>query len=227
MKGVLIVHHGTLDKEAKKRSFDVLYKESLTLADVVYECVVSLKIAKALGMLSLEEAMKKMCDQGVDDLHIYNTFVIPGRSYQLFLKTIVPYTTFFKHLTLEEPLLHKGADFSEIVRILVNIYGIKEDKNYLLAAHGSSDEILKLYQSLQAAFLKLGFEEVHLCLLDGRPDVKEVMDALDPNKPVVVCPFMMCAGTHIAHEVKAEKAGLLEDVLRAHDFDVTVIDQGL
>ena len=75
MKGILIVSHGTLDQEAKARSLDLLYEENKQRAEIVLACFVSKKTIVGNNMLSLDEAMKKMLELGVDDLHIYNTFV--------------------------------------------------------------------------------------------------------------------------------------------------------
>lgn len=226
MKGILIVHHGTFDHEAKARSLDRLYQESLHLADVVMECYVSQKILAKEG-LSLDDAMKKMCDLGVDDLHVYNSLIVPGRAYKQFLKTVIPYSTFFRHLTLEKPLLNEQTDFSNLARILAKNYPIEADKQYVLVGHGADAEVNKMYSRLEAAFLKLDYTQVHFALLRGHPAIEDLFDVLDPKKKVIVCPLMMSAGHHVAHDVKDDQESSIERKLIDAHFDVEVLDQGL
>ncbi|HBG85632.1 MAG TPA: hypothetical protein DDW57_07330 [Erysipelotrichaceae bacterium] len=227
MKGILIVSHGTLDQEAKARSLDLLYEENKQRAVIVLACFVSKKTIVGNNMLSLDEAMKKMLELGVDDLHIYNTFVIPGDIYHHFLTTIIPYEAFFKRFVIEKPLLHENSDFSSLARMLTREYAIKPNQTYLLVGHGSSPHTNKLYAFLEAAFMKQQTTNVHLVLMHGHPSIDDLMPTLHTKQKIILLPLMMSAGHHVAHDVKQFKKSSIETKLLEHGFEVEVIDKGL
>ena len=227
MKGILIVSHGTLDQRAKARSLDLLFEENKQRADIVLACFVSKKTIAGQNVLSLDQAMKKMLDLGVDDLHIYNTFVIPGDIYHQFLTTIIPYEAFFKRLVIEKPLLHENCDFSLLARMLTREYAMKSTRTYLLIGHGSTIQTNKLYAHLEAAFKKQAMTNVHLVLIHGHPSIDDVMPTLNKKQKIMLCPLMMSTGHHVAHDVKQYKKSSIETKLLENNFDVEVLDQGL
>lgn len=158
--GILIVSFGTTYKEARKLSLEQIENtiSSTYKSFLVYKAYTSKIVQKCIyeneGIFIPDtcQALQKMLEDGIDNIYILPTHIIPGEEYNKILAAAGKYKDKFNIIKTAMPLLSSGKDFELTANILNHRYGFDNTGNgsaVILMGHGSEHAANKCYSQFQ------------------------------------------------------------------------------
>lgn len=228
-KAILVVSFGTSHLEQKAESIDPCVSsigEAFRGWDI-YESFSSdflrkkLKERNGLVILSPEEVLEKLKEEGYKKVVIQPLFLIEGIQYDKLIELANHYREYLS-VEVGKPLLSEKEDYEALVTGLESVY--KDDTSeFLILGHGSSHEGHHAYSILQEV---LDRTSLRTCVttLEERDQIH--------NLPFQGCvltliPFMLVAGNHIIEDVLGEREDSWMSGLTELGYEVEVVQRGL
>ena len=96
-------------------------------------------------------------------------------------------------------------------------------------AHGSPHPSNAFYDTIQSRFMQLGFRNVFVYTVEGRPRLSDVIPYLKRAhvRSVTLMPLMMVAGTHVKRDMLGDGGESHKASLEAEGFEVHAYLKGL
>lgn len=229
---ILLISFGTTVKEAGEKGIESIYRE---LSDAnrdlpVYQAYTSkvvIRVLKEQGIYrnTVEEAILEAWNDGIQRLYVLPTHIIPGLEYEKMLKTLRRYRLDFEVLEIAPAVLSEEADCDKLVPVWKDMLGFDENTEYVLMGHGTEHSANVRYEQMQRAFEKQGFSNVHMALVEAKPDLEDVLGKLRQRKvsKVVLHPFLLVAGDHARNDMRQVFAKRLEE----EGYEVQTVIKGL
>lgn len=257
-RAILIVSFGTSYRDARERSLDLILQDVAEFVNgvimgrlaeqqnpatsvdgeiLVYQAYTSGIILKALAgegvqIPTVEGAVRQILAEGVKELIVVPTHMIPGIEYHKMLDILERYRSKFDKLIVTTTVLEKQQDCERLVAVLQEILTFQPDVEYILMGHGTEADANIRYSQMHEAFIKTGLDNVHIASVEAKPDLEDTMERLNKLKEqkviakVVVQPFMVVAGDHAKNDMAGEQDSYVSRLLEA-GFQVKAVVKGL
>lgn len=180
---------------------------------------------------NVDQAMKKLVEDGVQTLIVQPTHVMSGIEYDQMMASVEPYRSAFGRFAVGEPLLSSAGDYERVVEIVAE--AAKEwDRDgtaVVLMGHGTDHEANEDYTRLDGCFKAAGYINYIVGTVEAVPGLLEVKAELGKNgaKRVVLLPFMIVAGDHANHDMAGDEEGSWNRELRDEGYEVECVIRGL
>lgn len=239
-KAILIVSFGTSHRDARVHSLDKIASDIVEISkDIpVIQAYTSGMIVKKLAaegvkIYTVEEAFQAAILMGAEELYIISTHMIPGIEYDKMKSTLRlcadKNSGSIRKIKIATPVLAEKKDCSALIPVLQEIYGFRDDYEYILMGHGTRATANERYVQMNEAFVKAGFHNIHIASVEAKPDLEDTISILKEKKnfkKIMVHPFMIVAGEHAENDMAGTKDSYITR-LEAEGYRAQAIVKGL
>lgn len=235
-KGILVASFGT-SHEASRRSTICEVEELVraafpgSMVESAYTSRIVRGILKKRGInaVSPEEALEKMAENGVDELIVQPTHLIPGEEYEKLLQAVREYKGRFAVVRAGQPLFSATRDLLEAVSLLNSRFPEEEGTCVLLMGHGSAHPANMVYSALSYMMHKSGRKDILIATVEGYPSFDEVLPELLEKgfRKVMLAPLMLVAGDHAVNDMAGSGPDSWKSILENEGLGVAVQLKGL
>lgn len=235
-KGILVVSFGTSYLDTMKKTISVIEQEiSERFQEYrVYRAFTSgmiirkLKRTENLAVDTVQEALNRMKEDGIEDVIVQPTHIINGVEYDRMMKDLMENMFLFRRIRVGKPLLSSVDDYKKSIHAVMAETRLEDDEMLVLMGHGTDHHANSAYPTLEYTFHALGYNQVLVGTVESFPELKNVMAKLEISgkKKVALMPFMLVAGDHAKNDMAGEEDSWkceLEDA----GYEVRVIMKGL
>ncbi len=174
-----------------------------------------LKERDQLEIDNVKQAMERLIADGVRDVVIQPTHVMPGIEYDGVIAQIGAYRERFHSMKVGRPLLVEDRDYDTLIAALAEETAPynTSDTAMVFMGHGTEHAANATYPKLQQKLNQAGFHNFFIGTVEAEPTVEDVLAEVRKTnaKKVVLLPLMVVAGDH-AHN---DMAGDAEDTWKA------------
>lgn len=238
-KTILVVSFGTSYNDSRALTLDAIEQEiakanpdwDVRRAYTAQTIIDKLAQRDNLQIDNVIQAMDKLVADGVKELVIQPTHVMPGYEYDDVVREVTPYAEKFEKFSIGKPLIFHPEDYDAVIDALVNNMPEvgKEEIAVVLMGHGSYHYANAIYSELQYLLHAKGYENVFVGTVEGVPTVDHVIAAVTANgaKTVVQYPLMIVAGDHANNDMAGEEDDSWNTLFTNAGFQVENRIQGL
>ena len=180
---------------------------------------------------NVTEAMDRLIADGVKEVVVQPTHVMPGFEYDDVMAEIADYADKFKSMKVGNALLTSDKDYDAVVAAL-----LEETAEYnaegtavVFMGHGTHHEANETYTRLQKRLHAAGATNYFIGTVEGSPLVEDVLAAVqdtDATK-VTLLPLMIVAGDHANNDMAGDEEGSWKDVFTKAGYEVECVLKGL
>lgn len=235
-KGILVVSFGTSHLDTMKKTISVIEQEiSERFQEYrVYRAFTSgmiirkLKRTENLAVDTVQEALNRMKEDGIEDVIVQPTHIINGVEYDRMMKELMENMFLFRRIRVGKPLLSSVDDYKKSIHAVMAETQLEDDEMLVLMGHGTDHHANSAYPTLEYTFHALGYNQVLVGTVESFPELKNVMAKLEISgkKKVVLMPFMLVAGDHAKNDMAGEEDSWKSELEDA-GYEVRVIMKGL
>ncbi len=237
-KGLLVVSFGTSVAETREKTIAAIERDLAAAFPErkFYRAWTSgiirrkLSATEGLEIDSVEEALERMQADGITDLLVQPTHMLPGEEYGKVLRALDAAASRFARLRLGKPLLTAEADVNAVAALLEEAFSdVGPDELLALMGHGSAEAEPNYYLLLAEAFRRDGKDNFCIGTVEEAPGFAPVLEAARARKPkcVRMLPFMVVAGDHALNDMAGEGEDSWAGMLRKEGFAVDCILKGM
>lgn len=235
-KGILVVSFGTSHLDTMEKTISVIEREiSERFQEYrVYRAFTSgmiirkLKRTENLAVDTVQEALNRMKEDGIEDVIVQPTHIINGVEYDRMMKELMENMFLFRRIRVGKPLLSSVDDYKKSIHAVMAETQLEDDEVLVLMGHGTDHHANSAYPTLEYTFHALGYNQVLVGTVESFPELKNVMAKLEISgkKKVVLMPFMLVAGDHAKNDMAGEEDSWKSELEDA-GYEVRVIMKGL
>lgn len=235
-KGILVVSFGTSHLDTMKKTISVIEQEISECFQEyrVYRAFTSgmiirkLKRTENLAVDTVQEALNRMKEDGIEDVIVQPTHIINGVEYDRMMKDLMENMFLFRRIRVGKPLLSSVDDYKKSIHAVMAETQLEDDEMLVLMGHGTDHHANSAYPTLEYTFHALGYNQVLVGTVESFPELKNVMAKLEISgkKKVVLMPFMLVAGDHAKNDMAGEEDSWKSELEDA-GYEVRVIMKGL
>lgn len=235
-KGILVVSFGTSHPDTLDQTISVIEKEigekypeyAVHRAFTSETVIRKLKRRENLRVDTVQEALRKMAQEGIAKVAVQPTLVINGLENDRMMKVLLDNMKLFREMSVGKPLLSSVEDYKKAIHAVMCEIDIKEDEVLVLMGNGTDHHANSAYPMLEYTFHALGYKYVLVGTLDSFPDLHNVRTKLEISgkRKVVLMPFMLTAGDHAKKDMAGEEDSWKSE-LEAEGYDVRIAMRGL
>lgn len=173
------------------------------------------------------QALKKIFEQGYQELVCQSLHVINGYEYESTHKEIMQSVGQFEQLSLGKPLLTEQSDYETVTEIFRD--SVPKDEALLLMGHGTYHFANASYCMLEEMFRCQGMDNIFVATVEGFPDIHHIISKIKKTgfTKVNLMPFMIVAGDHAINDMAGEDDDSWKNILQSQGFSVDVTLKGL
>ena len=180
---------------------------------------------------NVTEAMDRLIADGVREVVVQPTHVMPGFEYDDVMAEIAEYADKFDSMKVGEPLLSSDDDFDAVVATLIEETAEynAEGNAIVFMGHGTEHEANATYARLQKRLNAAGCDNYFVGTVEATPSLDDVLAAVqatDATK-VVLLPLMIVAGDHANNDMAGDEEGSWKDVFTKAGYEVECVLKGL
>lgn len=184
-----------------------------------------------IDIYNVKEAMESLVSDGVKDVVIQPTHVMPGFEYDDIVAEVESYADKFESFKISSPLLSSDEDYSALAECIAN-----ETKEYntegtaiVYMGHGTEHEANATYLKLQKTFEDKGFANYFVGTVEAEPDLEDVMELVSKSgaQRVVLLPLMIVAGDHASNDMAGDEEDSWKSQFEAEGYEVECVLKGL
>ena len=223
-KALLVVSFGTSFDDTREKTIDAIENDlQKAFPDrAFYRAWTSKKICKKLasrGVVydSVAEAARRMASDGVTDVLVQPTYMIPGMEYVWMLEDLVKGPK-FESVTVGKPLLCDEADVADLAAAMERTYpDVKDDEMLVWMGHGSEKREFPAYELLDAQFAKDGYPQFCIGTVEFLPGFEPVQARVKERAPkkVYLAPLMIVAGDHANNDMAGDEPDSWKNLIGA------------
>lgn len=180
---------------------------------------------------SVKQAMERLMADGVSEVIVQPTQVMPGIEYDEMCKTLESYRDRFRKLVVGQPLLVHDRDYDALIHVLVQelVAVDTPDTAIVFMGHGSPHRANVIYTQLQERMHAAGHDNYFVGTVEARPDVEDVLEMVKAGelRSVVMLPLMIVAGDHANNDMAGDEEDSWKSVFERAGFRVRCILKGM
>jgi len=190
-----------------------------------------LKDREGLEIDNVTQAMSRMIMDGVKEVVIQPTHVMPGAEYDDIMAEIAVFADQFDRFKVGEPLLTEAADYDALIASL-----IEETAEYnaegtaiVYMGHGTHHEANSTYATLQEKLIEAGHTNYFIGTVEASPSLDDVLALVKDSgaKKVVLLPLMIVAGDHANNDMAGDEEDSWKTAFVNAGFEVECVLKGL
>ncbi|MCH4886556.1 sirohydrochlorin cobaltochelatase [Acidaminobacter sp. JC074] len=234
-KGIIVASFGTSFTEVRKRSIEHI-ENMISEAFDKYEVrraftsnMIIKKLRQRDGLIidTPSEAISRMVDEGIHDIHVQPLHVIPGYEYEKVKSAVKKYNHHSQvHITLGKPLLCEEGHYDQMVDILDKRLKSKDNHAYVLMGHGTEHHANACYSMLQAK-LNDNRNDMFIANVEGYPEIDHILLKVKRYEKVSLMPLMIVAGDHAMNDMAGEDDESYKSILEGEGIEVKCLLEGL
>ena len=167
-KGILVVSFGTSHLDTMKKTISVIEQEiSERFQEYrVYRAFTSgmiirkLKRTENLAVDTVQEALNRMKEDGIEDVIVQPTHIINGVEYDRMMKDLMENMFLFRRIRVGKPLLSSVDDYKKSIHAVMAETRLEDDEMLGLMGHGTDQHANSAYPTLEYTFHALGYNQV-------------------------------------------------------------------
>lgn len=235
-KAILLVSFGTSWRNAGESSIQAIGKELLKAGKdmPVYQAYTSGVIVRKLAregvrIFTVDEAVGKMEEDGISEIFVISTHMIPGIEYRKMLDALKRHERRFHRIRVAAPVLDREEDCEKLVPVIREILALRDEYEYVLMGHGTKAWENIRYSQMNEAFEKAGLLNIRIASVEAKPDIADALLCLSGKEKVqkvILHPFMVVAGDHAWNDMAGEDGSYLT-VLKEAGYPVDPVVKGL
>ena len=235
-KGILVVSFGTSHLDTMEKTISVIEREiSERFQEYrVYRAFTSgmiirkLKRTENLAVDTVQEALNRMKEDGIEDVIVQPTHIINGVEYDRMMNDLMENMFLFRRIRVGKPLLSSVEDYKKSIHAVMAETELRDGEMLVLMGHGTDHHANSAYPTLEYTFHALGYNQVLVGTVESFPELKNVMAKLKiaEKKKVALMPFMLVAGDHAKNDMAGDEDSWKSE-LEEEGYEVRVILQGL
>jgi sirohydrochlorin cobaltochelatase len=180
---------------------------------------------------NLEDAMRRLQNDGVKVLAVQPTHVMNGFEYDEMREAIKPFEKNFDRISYGLPLLVSDADYRKVADIIT-----AETQQYndgetavVFMGHGTEHPANSAYARFDKLLKDRGFPNYIIGTVEAEPSLDDVIVQLDALglKKVVLLPFMIVAGDHANNDMAGDEDDSWKSILQSKGYTVQPVLRGL
>ncbi len=184
-----------------------------------------------LDIDNVTEAMDRLVSDGVTDVVIQPTHVMPGFEYDDVMAEIATYEDKFETFKVGAPLLTEDADFDQLVTVLTEEtadYNV-EGTAVVFMGHGTEHDANATYANLQQKLTDAGHANYFIGTVEATPSLDDVLAQVQASgaTKVVLLPLMIVAGDHANNDMAGDEADSWKTTFTNAGFEVECVLNGL
>lgn len=190
-----------------------------------------LKDREGLEIDNVKQAMDRLVADGVKEVVIQPTHVMPGFEYDDVVNEVSAYSDKFDSLKISSPLLVEDADYQNLIDTLV-----KETAEYntdgtaiVFMGHGTEHKSNATYAKLQEKITQAGHPNYFIGTVEATPSLEDVIALVKESgaKKVVLLPLMIVAGDHANNDMAGDEEGSWKTEFEKAGFEVECVLKGM
>lgn len=180
---------------------------------------------------NVEEAFDRLVEDGVKELVVQPTHVMPGFEYDDLMAAIDEYKDKFDKVSVGKPLLTSDADYTTLADALTAdtaAYNV-DGTAVVFMGHGTHHESNAVYGKLQDTFAAKGNANYFVGTVEGSPTLEDVIAGVKAGgyTKVVLQPLMVVAGDHANNDMAGNEEGSWKTTFEAEGIEVECSLRGL
>ncbi|MCR4963762.1 MAG: sirohydrochlorin cobaltochelatase [Firmicutes bacterium] len=180
---------------------------------------------------NVTEAMDRLVADGVKEVVVQPTHVMPGFEYDDIVAEVSAYADQFDSLKIGVPLLTEDADFDALIKVLTEETAeyANDDTAIVFMGHGTEHESNAVYAKLQEKITAAGYDNYFIGTVEATPSVDDVLALVQESgaTKVVLTPLMIVAGDHANNDMAGDEEDSWKSIFTAAGFDVECLLKGL
>ena len=190
-----------------------------------------LKERDNLEIDNVTQAMDRLVNDGVKEVLIQPTHVMPGFEYDDVVKEVSAYTDKFEKLIIGKPLLTTNEDYDRLVTALADKTSAlaAEDAAVVFMGHGTEHAANATYGRMQKRFDALGYKNYFVGTVEATPTLEDVIALCKDAgvKKVSLLPMMVVAGDHANNDMAGDEEGSWKTEFEKAGFEVSCVLEGM
>ena len=236
-KALLVVSFGTSYNDTREKTIDVI-EEDLKNAfpeRKFYRAWTSkiitakMKERDSAAIDMPEEAFEKMKADGITDVLIQPSFILPGLEYDYLVGKAKKFEKDFDLLKIGRPLLSSGEDISMAAEVVTEEFGGLEDETLVLMGHGVFNEKNGIYLELEKAVNETGRVRAFVGTVEAEPSLETVLEKAraSETKKVVLAPLLIVSGDHATNDMAGDDDESWASAFKNEGIQVRCILRGM
>ncbi len=180
---------------------------------------------------TVEEAMKRLAEDGIQEVVVQSIHVTPGFEYDKMVQEVSVFRQRFAHLSIGAPLLETEKDYRELAHILSKeTAGYEgEDTAIVWMGHGTRHEANAAYARMQQTLIECGCKQHFVGTVEAKPALDDVMACVKAcgAKKVVLLPLMIVAGDHANNDMAGSDEKSWKSQFEQEGFEVIPVLKGM
>ncbi|MFR3729108.1 sirohydrochlorin cobaltochelatase [Lacrimispora sp.] len=238
-KAILVVSFGTSYRESLERNIGAV-ERSIAASYPDYEIrraftsqMIIDKIRQRDGdqIDNMDEAMRRLINDGFDTLIIQPTHVMSGSEYDKMMAAAASYEKSFISIQYGEPLLNQEADYDKLIRILAEETSAfnKENTALVFMGHGTEHDANVVYDKLNSQLKKSGYANYYIGTVEATPTLEDVLDEVKKGdyQKAVLFPLMIVAGDHANNDMAGDEEESWKTAFISEGYQVECVLKGM
>lgn len=197
---------------------------SQTIIDILAE-------REDLEIDNVTEAMDRLVADGVKDVVVQPTHVMPGFEYDDIVSEVSEYEAQFDSFKIGEPLLSSDADYDALIAVLAEETADynEEGTAVVFMGHGTHHESNAAYATLQQKITDAGYDNYFIGTVEAEPSLEDVMALVKESgaEKVVLIPLMIVAGDHANNDMAGDEEGSWKTEFENAGYEVECVLSGM
>ena len=190
------------------------------------------KIRKDTGEAidSVEEALERMSADGVTDVLVQTTHMLPGEEFELLRSALAGAAGRFAAVSFGAPLLDAPGDAEALARAVeASFPDVGENEMLCLMGHGSEALKTNVYLSLNERFAAHGRDNIVVGTVEFDPGFAPVLERIRRREPdrVYLAPLMVVAGDHANNDMAGDEPDSWKSMVEAAGFPTVCVVRGM
>ena len=235
---LLVVSFGTSYEETRKKTIEAIEQDLIHAFPErkFYRAWTSKMIRKKLrekqGICydGIEEAMERMLQDGITDILVQPTHMMPGVEFEEIKKVIASYRNRFEVLRMGMPLMAVEGDITALAKVLAELFHDTDSSEMVaLMGHGSPCTPFPAYELLNEQLEKDGHPNFCIGTVEFDPGFEAVLGRVRKRRPerIYLTPLLVVAGDHALNDMAGDDPDSWKSRLEHEGAEVVCIVRGM
>ena len=180
---------------------------------------------------NLEEALERAVDNGVKNLVVQPTHLMPGLEYNEMVDAIAGYADSFESVSVGRPILTSDEDFEKVMKAITEATAEYDDGKTAICfmGHGTEADSNRVYAQMQQLLTDNGYANYFVGTVEATPSIEDVLALVKEGDytRVILEPLMIVAGDHANNDMAGDEEDSWKSVFEAEGYEVECLIRGL